>query len=130
VLQSSFANWNRLGYNNSLGLGFHSECNRSHLKTWPHCSPYIKNNQKHQDFLPPKLEKTHFPVRFASARINNKLLTKHIRGVSQTKGKNKAIKNLNTKIPTDPYKIAIIPVRITYPLNNQGTFPNEWQYWI
>jgi len=39
-------------------------------------------------------------VRFASALINNKLLNKHVREVSQTKGGNKAIKILNTKIPT------------------------------
>jgi len=71
--------------------------------------------------LPSKLEKTHFSVRFACALINNKLLTKHVREVSQTKGRNKAIKTLNTKISTDPYKMAIFPVGITYSLQKPKT---------
>jgi len=41
-------------------------------------------------------------------------LTKHVREVSQRQ--KKAIKILNTKIPTDPYKTAIIPVGIPYSL--------------
>jgi len=36
--------------------------------------------------------------------------------VEYHKGRNKAIKILNTKIPTDPYKIAIFPVKIPYSL--------------
>jgi len=39
-----FAIWNRLGYTYRLSLGFHSECNLSHNKSWPDCSPCVKNN--------------------------------------------------------------------------------------
>jgi len=36
--------------------------------------------------------------------------------VKYHKGRNKAIKILNTKIPTDPYKMAIFAVGIPYSL--------------
>jgi len=58
--------------------------------------------------------------------------------VKYHKGWNKAIKLLNTKkIPTDPYKMAIFPVGIPYPLQKPknpycrdiAIFPCEWQHW-
>jgi len=59
--------------------------------------------------------KTHFPVRFASALglNNNKLLTKHVRQVSQRWKQSDKI--LHTKIPTNPFKKAIFPVGIPTP---------------
>jgi len=53
-------------------------------------------------------------------------LTKHVREVSQANGRNRAINILNTKIPTDPYKMAIFPAGIPYSLQK----PYEWQHWL
>jgi len=54
--------------------------------------------------------------------------------VKYHKGRNKAIKILNTKIPTDPYKMVIFPVEIPYSyislkIPTVGIFPYEWQHW-
>jgi len=64
------------------------------------------------DLLPSKLVKTRFPLRFASVLM----LTKHVLDLKYHKCRNKAIKILNTKIPTDPYKMAVFPVGIPYSL--------------
>jgi len=59
------------------------------------------------------VEKTHFPVRLASA-INNKLLIKHVREVSQSQKQND--KNSKHKIPMDSYKMTIFHLGILYSL--------------
>ena len=64
------------------------------------------------DLLPSKLVKTRFPLRFASVLM----LTTHVLDLKYHKCRNKAIQILNTKIPTDPYKMAIFPVGIPYSL--------------
>jgi len=59
------------------------------------------------------MAKTHFPVRFASVVMINCWPKT---SVKCHKGRNKAIKILNTKISTNPYKIAIFPVGFHYTL--------------
>ena len=54
-------------------------------------------------------------MRVASAVINCWRITT---SVKYHKGRKKAIKDLNSKIPTDPYKRAIFPVGIPYSLQN------------
>jgi len=68
-------------------------------------------------------------VRFASALIVNYWPNT---SVKYHKRRNKAIKIINTKIPTDPYKMAIFPVGTPYKslkIPNVGIFPYEWQHW-
>jgi len=51
--------------------------------------------------------------------------------VKYRKRRKKRIKILNTKIPTDTYKMAIFPVGIPYYLQKiptTGIFPYEWQH--
>jgi len=55
-------------------------------------------------------------------------------GTKYHKGRNKAIKILNTKIPTDPYKMAIFPIGNLLFLQKPKNiycriFPYEWQHW-
>ena len=59
------------------------------------------------------MAKTHFSVRFASVLVINCWPNT---SVKCHKGRNKAIKLLNTKIPTNPHKIALFHVGITYSL--------------
>ena len=74
----------------------------------------LKITQYHQDLLFSTLENA---FDFTSALIN-KLLMKHVRVATLSQllplGRHKAIKILNTKIPANPYKMAIFPVEIPY----------------
>jgi len=83
------------------------------------------------DLLPSKLVKTRFPLRFASVLM----LTTHVLDLKYHKRRNKTIQILNTKIPTDPYKMVIFPVGIPYSLQKpknpyRWDFPYEWQHCV
>jgi len=111
---------------NRLSLCFHSECNSSHQKAWPHCSPCFKNNPVPLGFT--QLVKTHFPVRFASALIINCWPNTSMKYHER---RNKAIKILNTKIPTKwlffPWVFPTPDKSLKIP--TVGVFPYEWQHW-
>jgi len=101
-ISTKFNYWGRVEF--IFGIFCATCCNSSHQKTWRHCSVCVKNNPVRPGFIRPTFKRTTVKNFWRSTVVK------------YHKGRNKVIKNLNTKIPTDPYKMSILPVGIPYSL--------------